>query len=100
MALIKILLKKFFDTWTFDSYLKVIQNRVGEKYKKFNIKQMMSGILQESWLGEMVAGWDSVRKLNALEDCDLNWIVLLRDARNERNGSRNEILSFAFLLFL
>ena len=60
----------------------------------------MSGILQESWLGEMVAGWDSIRKLNALEDHYLNWIVLLRDARNERNGAGNEILSFAFLLFL
>ena len=27
--------EKLFDTWTFDSYLTVIQSRVREKYKKF-----------------------------------------------------------------
>ena len=39
----------------------------------------MSGILDESWLGEKVAGWDCVRKLNAFEECYLAWILLLRD---------------------
>ena len=29
----------------------------------------MSGIIQKSWLCEVVAGWDSVRKLYAYEEC-------------------------------
>ena len=39
----------------------------------------MSGILHESFLGEVVAGWDRVRKLNAFEEYCLVWILLLRD---------------------
>ena len=40
---------------------------------------MMSDILHESWLGEMVAGWDLVKKLNAFEERYLAWILLLWD---------------------
>ena len=29
---------------------------------------MMTGILHESWLGDVLAGWDCVRKLNAFEE--------------------------------
>ena len=29
---------------------------------------MMPGIRYESWFGEVVAGWDFVRKLNAFEE--------------------------------
>ena len=32
---------------------------------------MISVILHESWLGEVVAGQDRVRKLNAFEECYL-----------------------------
>ena len=39
----------------------------------------MSDILHESWLGEMVAGWDLVKKLNAFEERYLAWILLLWD---------------------
>ena len=40
----------------------------------------MSGILQESWFGEMVAaGWDSVSKLNASKERYLAWMLLLQD---------------------
>ena len=39
----------------------------------------MSGILHKSWLGEVVARWDCVRKLNAFEECYHAWILLLRD---------------------
>ena len=39
----------------------------------------MSGILHESWLGEVVAGWDRVRKLNAFEEHYLAWILWLRE---------------------
>ena len=36
----------------------------------------MSGILHESWLGEVVAGWDCVWKLNAFEERYLAWTLL------------------------
>ena len=49
-----------------------MQNRVREK-------QMMSGILHESWFGEVVAGWDCVRKLNAFKEHYLTSILLLQD---------------------
>ena len=39
----------------------------------------MSGILQESWLSKVVAGWDSVTKLYAFEEHYLAWILLLQD---------------------
>ena len=39
----------------------------------------MSGILHESWLGEVVRGWGCVRKSNASEERYLAWILLLRD---------------------
>ena len=39
----------------------------------------MSGILHESWLDKVVAGWNCVRKLNAFEECYLAWILLLQD---------------------
>ena len=39
----------------------------------------MSGILQESWLGEVAAGSDSVRKLYAFEERYLAGISLLQD---------------------
>ena len=58
----------------------------------------MSGILHESWLGELVAGWDRSRKLNAFEErylACLNIIVMRWNF-----GASNEILSFALLLFL
>ena len=38
---------------------------------------MISGILQQSFLGEVIAGWDSVRKLNASEERDPAWMLLL-----------------------
>ena len=38
----------------------------------------MSGILHESWLGKVVAGWDHVRKLNAFEEHYPVWILWLR----------------------
>ena len=44
----------------------------------------MSGVLQETWLGEVVAGWDSVRKLYAFEEYYLTSILLLQD-ETERN---------------
>ena len=40
---------------------------------------MVLGILHESWLGEVVPGWDRVTKLNAYEEGYLSWILLLRD---------------------
>ena len=40
---------------------------------------MIWGILQGSWFGEVVVGWDSVKKLNASEELYLPWILLLRD---------------------
>ena len=40
---------------------------------------MVSGICHESWFGEVVAGWDCARKLNAFEECCLAWILLLQD---------------------
>ena len=57
----------------------------------------MSGILQESWLGEVVAGWDRVRKLNAFEERDLACLSIIVTIWNF--GARNEILSFEYLLF-
>ena len=54
----------------------------------------MSGILHTSWLGKVISGWDHIRKLNAFEERFFAWILLIED------GARNEILSFAFLLFL
>ena len=39
----------------------------------------MPGILQGSWLGEVVAGWNRVRKLNAFEEHYLAWILLSWD---------------------
>ena len=39
----------------------------------------MSGILHESWLGEVDVEWNCVRKLNAFEECYLAWILLLWD---------------------
>ena len=33
----------------------------------------MPGILYESWHGELVAGWDCVKKINAFEECYLAW---------------------------
>ena len=36
----------------------------------------MPGILHKSWLGEVVAGWDHIKKLNAFEECYLAWILL------------------------
>ena len=38
----------------------------------------MSGILQKSLLGKVVAGWDRVRKLNAFGEY-LAWMLLLQD---------------------
>ena len=40
---------------------------------------MIWGILQGSWFGEVVTGWDSARKLHASEELYLAWILLLRD---------------------
>ena len=80
LTLKKIILKRLFDTWTFDNYLTVIQNRLREKCKKNqNIKQMISGILHKRWLGKMVVGLDCVRKLNAFEEHYLAWILFLQD---------------------
>ena len=81
-------MKKLFDTWTFDSYMTVIKNRVREKYKKF----------ETSWLGKVVAGWDHVRKLNAFKEHYLAWSDTIVSRWNFCAG--NEIFSFAFLLFL
>ena len=39
----------------------------------------MSGILQESWLGKVAAGSDSVRKLHAFEEYYLAGISFLQD---------------------
>ena len=39
----------------------------------------MSGILHKNWPGKVVAGWDCVRKLNALEGYYLAWILLFWD---------------------
>ena len=39
----------------------------------------MSGILHKNLLGEVLAGWDCVGKLNAFEECYLAWISLLQD---------------------
>ena len=39
---------------------------------------MMSGTLHEGSLGEVVAGWGGVRKLNAFEESYLAWILLLQ----------------------
>ena len=96
MTSIKIILKKLFDTWTFDSYL-TVQNRVRKKYKKIqNIKHQWC-LVNRAKVGEVVAGWGLVRKLNAFEERYLAWILLLRD---ETLVARNQILSFAFFLFL
>ena len=56
---------------------------------------MMSGKPHESWRGGCRMG--RVRKLNAFSERYLAWILLLRD---ETLVARNQILSFAFLLFL
>ena len=39
----------------------------------------MSGVLHESWLGELNVGWDCVRKLHAFEERYLAWMLLLQD---------------------
>ena len=39
----------------------------------------MTGILHEIWLGDVLAGWDCVRKLNAFEEHCLAWILLLQN---------------------
>ena len=39
----------------------------------------MSDKLHEKWLGEVVASWDCVWKLNTFEERYLAWILLLRD---------------------
>ena len=49
----------------------------GEIQKIQNLKQMMSGILYKSWLGEVIAGWYFVRKLNAFIEHYLAQILLL-----------------------
>ena len=54
-------------------------NRVRQKYKIQNKKQIMSGVLHESWLAEVFTRWDRDRKLNAFEDCYCAWILLLQD---------------------
>ena len=59
---------------------------------------MISGILHESWLGKVVAGWDHVRKLNAFKEHYLAWSDTIVSRWNF--CARNEIFSFAFLLFL
>ena len=59
---------------------------------------MISGILHESWLGKVVAGWDHVRKLNAFKEHYLAWSDTIVSRWNFCAG--NEIFSFAFLLFL
>ena len=58
----------------FGSYRKqkIIKNA---KHKTY----LVSGTMQESWLGKVVAGWDSVRKLYAFEERYLAWILLLQD---------------------
>ena len=100
MTLIKILLKKLFDTWTtFDSYL-IAQQRVGEKYEKIKTKPkwchlycMKVGLVR--WLDEIeVVGWDCVRKLNAFEE--LAWILLLQD---ETLVQETKYLAFHFCCF-
>ena len=37
---------------------------------------MMSSIIHESWLGEVVAGWNCVRKLNSFEEHYLAWLII------------------------
>ena len=56
----------------------------------------MLGILHESWVGEVVAGWDRVRKLNSFEERYLFWIVLPRD---ETLIQENEYLASHFCFF-
>ena len=58
------------DKNTFEIVLKHLCKTVREK-------QMMSVILHESWFGEVVAGWDCVRKLNAFKEHYLTSILLL-----------------------
>ena len=80
LTLIKIIFiyLKLFDTWIFDSYLTVIQNRMREKYKK--IKNIKHKWCQEHCMKiGLVAVWDYVRKLNALKQCYLAWILMLWD---------------------
>ena len=90
-TLIKILLKKLFDTWTFESYLTVIQNRVREKYEKFkrwnfNVRYTAGTLAWQGgcrmrWFQEIKYFW---RMLSCLNIIVRRW---------------NKILSFAFLFF-
>ena len=59
----------------------------------------MSSILHESWLSEVVAERDRIKKLNTFEESYLAWRLLLRDETLVQE-MKYEILSFAFLLFL
>ena len=96
-TLIKILLNKLFKTWTFDSYLTVIQNRLTEKYIKIqNIKHdVRHTVLKLAWQKgcrmrsrqEIKCFW---RTLSCLNIIVTRW----------KFGAWKEILSFAFLLFL
>ena len=100
MTLIKRLLKNLFDTWAFDSYLTVRQNRVREKYKKFkayNINDVRYIARKLAWRGgfrirscqEIKFFWRTLSCLN---------ILSLRDETLMQETQY--ILSFAFLLFL
>ena len=94
-TLIKILLKKLLDTWTFDSYLTVMQNRLREKYEKFkrwnfNVRYT-AGTL--AWRGGCRMRWcQEIKYFWRILSC-LNIIV------RWNFGTRDKILSFAFLFF-
>ena len=58
---------------------------------------MKSGILHRSLLGNVVAGWDHVRKWNAFEEHYSAWIFLLWD---ETLVQETKYLALHFLFFL